>query len=110
MTAGLLAAMLIHPFFWKSTCFLGFSRAFSHTSLTDRMHPKFLTGPAFSGALLLPRHLLARASAVSALLDQSPAVGSKQEWSAAWQQAFSFDPASVPVASFGPLFRWLPVR
>ena len=49
---------------------------------------KFLTGPPFSGALILPRSLRARAARIGALLDQSPAVGFRGDWTSWWRDTF----------------------
>lgn len=68
---------------------------------------KFLTGPPFSGALIIPQKIRSRAFDVSVLLDQAPAVGSKQDWNEWWRDQFSIAPHdSVP--SFGGIFRWVP--
>jgi hypothetical protein len=53
---------------------------------------KFLTGPPFSGTLIIPRHLRSRVSNISVLLDRAPTVGSKQDWSAWWRDHFSVLP------------------
>jgi ParB-like nuclease family protein len=68
---------------------------------------KFLTGPPFSAALILPRSLRLRAGKVAALLDEAPAVGSKQDWNSWWRRQFGI-PANARAASFGAIFRWLP--
>jgi hypothetical protein len=68
---------------------------------------KFLTGPPFSGALIIPRKFRARVTNVEALLDQAPTVGSKQDWSGHWRDQFSIATEdSAP--SLGAIFRWLP--
>jgi hypothetical protein len=68
---------------------------------------KFLTGPPFSGALIIPRKFCTRVTNVEALLDQAPTVGSKQDWSGHWRDQFSIATEdSAP--SLGALFRWLP--
>jgi hypothetical protein len=66
---------------------------------------KFLTGPPFSGALLVPAALRRRAPAILEGLLQSPEVGSPLDWLAGWNSPLS---ASVGFTSYGPLFRWLP--
>lgn len=68
---------------------------------------KFLTGPPFSGALILPKSLRSRSAQVAALLDEAPAVGSKQDWSSWWRSQFGIA-ANIRAASFGAIFRWLP--
>lgn len=68
---------------------------------------KFLTGPPFSGALIIPRQFRSRSTNVDALLTQAPAVGSKQDWSAWWRDQFFIAP-DESVTSFGAIFRWLP--
>ena len=68
---------------------------------------KFLTGPPFSGALIIPRKFRPRAANVEALLNQAPAVGSKQDWSGYWRDRFSIAPEDG-TPSFGAIFRWLP--
>ena len=68
---------------------------------------KFLTGPPFSGALVLPQPLRSRSAKVAALLNEAPAVGSSQDWNSWWRGQFAI-PANVRAASFGAIFRWLP--
>jgi hypothetical protein len=68
---------------------------------------KFLTGPPFSGALLLPPRFRAQASGIKALLEQAPAVGGKEDWSRWWREEFAVAP-SPEARSFGLIFRWLP--
>ncbi|HEX7034362.1 MAG TPA: hypothetical protein VF210_01230 [Pseudomonadales bacterium] len=66
---------------------------------------KFLTGPPFSGALLLPASMRSRAPAIADALKRSPAVAALADWLADWR------PPPAPSAchrSYGPLFRWLP--
>lgn len=67
---------------------------------------KFLTGPPFSGALIVPQALRARAARAGALLDEAPAVGPKDDWPAWWRGRWCARTGEIP--SFGPLFRWLP--
>ncbi len=66
---------------------------------------KFLTGPPFSGALVIPRALRARVDAVATALATAPAVGHPDVWSAWWAERLG---RRATGASFGPLFRWLP--
>jgi hypothetical protein len=68
---------------------------------------KFLTGPPFSGALLIPPQFRSRAHNIDILLNQAPAVGSKQDWSGWWRDQFSIA-SDDDVTSFGAIFRWLP--
>jgi hypothetical protein len=65
---------------------------------------KFLTGPPFSGALIVPPALRDRRGAVAALLAETPAVSRPEDWPRAWSSTFLARP--LPPASFGPLFRW----
>jgi hypothetical protein len=62
---------------------------------------KFLTGPAFSAALMIPRALAARLSARPAPrgLDAVSAQGD-------WPQGWAARQALAPVANFGVLLRW----
>jgi hypothetical protein len=71
---------------------------------------KFLTGPPFSGALVLPAALRSRAAAVGAGLRAAPGIGHPHDWTHDWVQAGA---AAMPVPpgappSFGSVFRWLP--
>lgn len=63
---------------------------------------KFLTGPPFSGALLLPAALRGRAAAAAALLARAPALGGPADWPPAWRPAGKL----MAAASYGPLLRW----
>ncbi len=67
---------------------------------------KFLTGPPFSGALVVPRKMQARAEAVGAFLVAAPGVGHAYDWTEGWSQRMASASGIEP--SFGPLFRWLP--
>jgi hypothetical protein len=68
---------------------------------------KFLTGPPFSAALVIPRVLRLRARALGELLRQAPGVGTPEDWNSWWRASLA--PAAVRhVSSFGPLFRALP--
>jgi hypothetical protein len=64
---------------------------------------KFLTGPAFSGALVVPTTLRGRRDAAAALLAAAPAVGRPEDWPRGWRAGFK---AGGPPPSFGALFRW----
>jgi hypothetical protein len=66
---------------------------------------KFLTGPAFSGALVLPPALRGRQAGVKALLDQAPGICARPDWPRAWREEMRLDPVSP--ASLGPLLRWV---
>ncbi len=68
---------------------------------------KFLTGPPFSGALILPGAFRHRAFQVGALLEQAPAVGFAGDWTSCWREAFPVAETQKD-ASFGAIFRWLP--
>lgn len=67
---------------------------------------KFLTGPPFSGALVVPKAMRRRAGAVGESLLAAPGLGSVSDWTEAWSRSMEQAPASEP--SFGSLFRWLP--
>lgn len=66
---------------------------------------KFLTGPPFSGALLLPATYRSRVDAVRALLDQGFGIGGSEDWCCWWHQRLG---APRCPGSFGPIMRWLP--
>ena len=66
---------------------------------------KFLTGPPFSGALVVPASLRSRAAAIVEGLLQAPGIGSPADWAAEWRSRLG---KSAPATSYGPLFRWLP--
>jgi hypothetical protein len=66
---------------------------------------KFLTGPPFSGALLMPASLRPRAPAIIEGLLRSPAIGRAIDWLVDWEVTL---PDSIRSSSYGPLFRWLP--
>jgi hypothetical protein len=66
---------------------------------------KFLTGPPFSGALVIPPALRGRVDAVRAALAAAPAVSHPDAWTGWWAERLGRREAA---ASFGPLFRWLP--
>lgn len=67
---------------------------------------KFLTGPPFSGAMLLPARLRDRATGVGQLLAAAPGVGSTEDWCAAWRAWMPKDARGRP--NFGAVMRWLP--
>jgi hypothetical protein len=67
---------------------------------------KFLTGPPFSGALVIPATMRGRAAAVGATLAAAPGVGHAADWMESW--AAHMPLAAAPLPSFGPIFRWLP--
>jgi hypothetical protein len=64
---------------------------------------KFLTGPAFSGALLVPAAMRGRVPAMAGLLAVAPALAGPADWPASWHPA----PSTCPPGSYGPLFRWV---
>jgi hypothetical protein len=66
---------------------------------------KFLTGPPFSGALVLPARLRERQHEVARLLAEAPEVLSVSYWSSYWRAAFGA--TSSRPTSFGPLLRWV---
>ena len=66
---------------------------------------KFLTGPPFSAALIVPAEMRDRRAAVAALLAEAPAVSRPEDWPKAWQQAFA--KVELPPFSFGKLMRWV---
>ena len=66
---------------------------------------KFLTGPPFSGAVILPRDFRARLPAVQRALSRAPNICHSEFWSAWWSERLA---ASEAIPSCGPLFRWLP--
>jgi hypothetical protein len=68
---------------------------------------KFLTGPPFSGALVLPVESRDRAAQVAALLAAAPGVGYAEDWNGWWRERLQSTPTAVR-PSFGPVFRWLP--
>jgi hypothetical protein len=65
---------------------------------------KFLTGPAFSGALVVPTALRGRRGAAAALLAAASAVGRPEDWPGGWRTAC--EAGGLPPPSFGVLFRW----
>ena len=65
---------------------------------------KFLTGPAFSGALILPAAMRARRANAEALLAAAPAVSQPDDWPAAWRMTAGR--VAAPPRSYGMLYRW----
>ena len=65
---------------------------------------KFLTGPAFSGALVLPLAMRGRMAGVKALLDAAPGICAPADWPRPWRERMGLDP-SAP-AGLGRLLRW----
>lgn len=68
---------------------------------------KFLTGPPFSGALVLPPKFRDRADPVARLLASAPGVGHSEDWNGWWRDRLKPTPPAIK-PSFGPVFRWLP--
>lgn len=66
---------------------------------------KFLTGPPFSGALLVPASYRDRADQVRSMLAQGFGVGGSEDWCDWWNKRLGL-PRSP--GSFGPIMRWLP--
>ena len=66
---------------------------------------KFLTGPAFSGALVLPRAMRERVAGLAALLRQAPGTSGPADWPPAWRDRLRL--ADAGEASMGALFRWV---
>lgn len=66
---------------------------------------KFLTGPAFSGALIVPSAMRARREAAARLLAAAPGVGSGEDWPADWRMEAGR--AAAAPRSYGMLFRWI---
>jgi hypothetical protein len=66
---------------------------------------KFLTGPPFSGALVVPQSMRQRAPEVGAMLAESPGIGHPHDWSL---NGASMATPPGPPPSFGSIFRWLP--
>jgi hypothetical protein len=67
---------------------------------------KFLTGPPFSGALVVPAVLRSRAAAVGFALAAVPEVGHATDWTVTWASQMTVADDVLP--SFGLVFRWLP--
>ena len=68
---------------------------------------KFLTGPPFSGAIVLPTRYRACRDAVASLLREAPGASHPADWGGWWSEQLDPGPDS-PAASCGPLFRWAP--
>ena len=66
---------------------------------------KFLTGPPFSGALLVPAAYRTRVSEVKAMLAQGYGLGGAEDWCAWWNERLGSPRCA---GSFGPIMRWLP--
>ncbi|HNP35701.1 MAG TPA: hypothetical protein PKK10_07600 [Woeseiaceae bacterium] len=66
---------------------------------------KYLTGPPFSGALILPRRMRDRLAMITAAMTAAPPVTHADYWSTWWSNRL---PRVSGGASFGPAFRWLP--
>jgi hypothetical protein len=80
---------------------------------------KFLTGPPFSGALMLPARLRKRATALRQLMESAPAVTHPEDWPDDFFQGEVTEAQNSSngrrqasenalAASVGPVFRWLP--
>ena len=68
---------------------------------------KFLTGPPFSGALVVPVSYRERANKIRALMSNDLGTTHPQDWPVEWalvDDAITSD----EIPSYGPLFRWLP--
>lgn len=68
---------------------------------------KFLTGPPFSGALIVPARMSERASAFADLLRDSIGVTHPLDWTNRWASRMG-RLANAPHSGFGPAFRWFP--
>ena len=68
---------------------------------------KFLTGPPFSGALVVPVSYRERAEKVRELISNDSGTTHPQDWPVEWALK-SDESAGDVVPSYGPLFRWLP--
>lgn len=66
---------------------------------------KFLTGPPFSGALVLPPSMRSRAAAIGAMLADAPGIGHAHDWPIS---SADMPTPDGPPPSFGSIFRWLP--
>ena len=66
---------------------------------------KFLTGPAFSGALVLSTAMRERVEGAASLLRQAPGISAPADWPPAWRERLQ--PAPAGAASMGALFRWV---
>ena len=68
---------------------------------------KFLTGPPFSGALVLPPMFRDRTGQIAPLLAAAPGIGYSEDWNGWWRERLAPTPSSIR-PSFGAIFRWLP--
>jgi len=66
---------------------------------------KFLTGPPFSGAIILPISIRARVNWIRQRLQQAPAVCDPECWTGWWHDRLG---QSQGTASTAPALRWLP--
>ncbi|HSM41990.1 MAG TPA: hypothetical protein VK862_14650, partial [Afifellaceae bacterium] len=68
---------------------------------------KFLTGPPFSGALMIPTEMRRRIEGVGRLLAQAPGTGRAEDWTSWWATRLpvSADPGPP---GFGSVMRWFP--
>lgn len=66
---------------------------------------KFLTGPPFSGALIIPAAMRERAGEFREILRMAPGAGRADDWCAWWSAQL---PAVPGTGSYGPILRWLP--
>jgi len=66
---------------------------------------KFLTGPPFSGAIILPTSIRARINGISRRLSQAPAVCHPECWTGWWHDRLG---PGQGTASTAPAFRWIP--
>ncbi len=67
---------------------------------------KFLTGPPFSGALVVPASFVGRAASVGNALALTEGVGHASDWTFGWSSRMPTASGAQP--SFGPIFRWIP--
>ena len=68
---------------------------------------KFLTGPPFSGALVVPVSFRERANKMRGLISNDPGTTHPQDWPVEWAMVDDVSTRDV-IPSYGPLFRWLP--
>ncbi|MCD0501733.1 hypothetical protein [Bordetella petrii] len=66
---------------------------------------KFLTGPPFSGALVLPNSFRSRLQSVRLALDKAPHICPSELWGDWWSNQLT---PSATAPSYGSLFRWFP--
>lgn len=67
---------------------------------------KFLTGPPFSGALVVPASMCGRAAEVGRALLEAPGIGHATDWTERWSGRMNA--TSTPLPSFGAILRWVP--